>query len=147
MIAASTPVDCFEMAFEAARLAIEHMTPVMLLSDGFIANGSEPWRFPQAKDLAPIKPPFARPVGRMVWPRSSSFPMCATSAACAWAVPGMKGWQHRIGGLEKEDRTGNVSYDPVNHEKMVRLRADKVARIADTFRPSDWTAVPMKATC
>ncbi|HOP42171.1 MAG TPA: 2-oxoacid:acceptor oxidoreductase subunit alpha [Flavobacteriales bacterium] len=136
VIAASTPVDCFEMAFEAAKLAIEHMTPVMLLSDGFIANGSEPWRFPQAKDLAPIVPPFAKPVGEDGVAAEQFLPYVRDERGVRpWAVPGMKGLQHRIGGLEKEDRTGNVSYDPVNHEKMVRLRADKVARIADTFRP------------
>ncbi|MCB0794206.1 MAG: 2-oxoacid:acceptor oxidoreductase subunit alpha [Flavobacteriales bacterium] len=132
VIAASTPVDCFEMAFEAAKLAIEHMTPVILLSDGYIANGSEPWRFPQASDLSSIHPPFApkHADGEIFLPYQRD-----DRGVRPWAMPGVPGLQHRIGGLEKEDGTGNVSYDPVNHEKMVRLRSDKVARIADTFRP------------
>ncbi|MCB0790924.1 MAG: 2-oxoacid:acceptor oxidoreductase subunit alpha [Flavobacteriales bacterium] len=146
VIAASTPIDCFEMVFEAAQIALECMTPVMLLSDGYIANGAEPWRFPQAKDLGAIKPPFVPPViassdeggeKRSLFHMTEPFlPYVRDERGVRpWALPGQAGMQHRIGGLEKEDRTGNVSYDPVNHEKMVRLRADKVARIADRFKP------------
>ncbi|HRQ86205.1 MAG TPA: 2-oxoglutarate ferredoxin oxidoreductase subunit alpha, partial [Flavobacteriales bacterium] len=140
VIAASSPTDCFEMAYEAAKLAVEHMTPVILLSDGYIANGAEPWRFPEAKDLRPIIPPFAN--GSAMDPAAfhdseGKFQPYARDerGIRPWAVPGMAGLQHRIGGIEKEDKTGNISYDPKNHELMVRLRGEKVQRIADTYRP------------
>src|SRR5690606_14704120 len=133
VIAASSPTDCFEMVYEAVKLAVEHMTPVILLSDGYIANGAEPWRFPQAKDLAPIKPPFATPRDSEEGPY---LPYERDDRGVRkWAIPGMKGLQHRIGGIEKEDKTGNISYEPQNHELMVKLRAEKVQRIADTYRP------------
>ncbi len=137
VIAASTPIDCFEMAFEAVQIALEHMTPVILLTDGYIANGSEPWRFPEAKDLPEIKPNF-------IPSREAGTPGAAEAflpyarderGVRPWALPGQAGLQHRIGGIEKQDRTGNISYDPANHEKMVRLRAEKVAKIADRFKP------------
>jgi 2-oxoglutarate ferredoxin oxidoreductase subunit alpha len=137
VIAASTPIDCFEMAFEAVQLALEHMTPVILLTDGYIANGSEPWRFPAAKDLPEITPNF-------IPSREAGSPSAAEAflpyqrderGVRPWALPGQAGLQHRIGGIEKQDRTGNISYDPANHEKMVALRADKVAKIADRFKP------------
>jgi 2-oxoglutarate ferredoxin oxidoreductase subunit alpha len=137
VIAASTPIDCFEMAFEAVQLALEHMTPVILLTDGYIANGSEPWRFPEAKDLPEITPNF-------IPSREAGSPSAAEAflpyqrderGVRPWALPGQAGLQHRIGGIEKQDRTGNISYDPANHEKMVALRADKVAKIADRFKP------------
>jgi 2-oxoglutarate ferredoxin oxidoreductase subunit alpha len=137
VIAASTPIDCFDMAFEAAQIAIEHMTPVILLTDGYIANGAEPWRFPRADDLPAIVPPF-------VAARTSDSPRGGQAflpyqrderGVRPWALPGQPGLQHRIGGIEKKDLTGEVSYDPLNHERMVRLRADKVARIADRFKP------------
>lgn len=132
VIAASTPIDCFDMAFEAVQLAIEHMTPVILLTDGYIANGSEPWRFPSSKDLPEIKPPHiqARKNGDPFLPYLRD-----ERGVRPWALPGQAGLQHRIGGIEKQDKTGNISYDPENHEKMVRLRAEKVARIADRFKP------------
>ena len=140
VIAASSPTDCFEMVYEAVKLAVEHMTPVILLSDGYIANGAEPWRFPEAKDLAPIKPPFATPregKGDGTPGEAEVFLPYARDerGVRPWAIPGMKGLQHRIGGIEKEDKTGNISYDPQNHELMVKLRAEKVQRIADTYRP------------
>jgi len=149
VLAASSPTDCFEMAFEAVKLAVEHMTPVILLSDGYIANGAEPWRFPQAKDLAPIKPPFANDPARdqaAIHDAEGRFLPYARDAKGVrpWAVPGMKGLQHRIGGIEKEDRTGNISYDPKNHERMVGLRAEKVQRIADTYRPIRLDSGPEK---
>ena len=125
VLAASTPADCFEMAYEACRLSLTHMTPVILLSDGFIANGTEPWRLPDLDALPEIPitfhsdPDQFEPYGRD--PKTLSRP---------WAIPGTPGMEHRIGGLEK-DESGNVSYDTDNHEKMVLLRAEKVARVAD----------------
>lgn len=132
VIAASTPIDCFDMAFEAVQIAIEHMTPVILLTDGYIANGSEPWRYPNAKDLADITPPFIKAPNE----GDTFLPYLRDERGVRpWALPGQPGLQHRIGGIEKQDKTGNISYDPANHEKMVRLRAEKVARIADRFKP------------
>ena len=132
VIAASTPIDCFEMAFEAVQIALEHMTPVILLTDGYIANGAEPWRFPQSKDLAEITPNFIKAPndGERFLPYLRD-----ERGVRPWALPGQPGLQHRIGGIEKQDKTGNISYEPKNHELMVRLRAEKVARIADRFKP------------
>lgn len=145
VLAASSPTDCFEMAYEAVKLAVEHMTPVMLLTDGYMANGAEPWRFPKADDLRPIKPPFATPredyedteVADGEAPAPDAFLPYERDerGVRPWAIPGMKGLQHRIGGIEKEDKTGNISYDPHNHQLMVNLRAEKVNKIADTYRP------------
>jgi 2-oxoglutarate ferredoxin oxidoreductase subunit alpha len=136
VLAASSPTDCFEVVYEAARIAVEHMTPVIFLSDGYIANGAEPWRFPQAQDLQPITPPFAQP--RTDADAGPFLPYARDEKGVRpWAVPGMKGLQHRIGGIEKEDGTGNISYDPKNHERMVGLRAEKVRRIADSLPPMD----------
>ncbi len=129
VVAASTPSDCFAATFEAARIALEHMTPVILLSDGYIANGAEPWRFPSSEDLGPIRPPWAKSKegdenggAFMPYERNENY-------VRKWALPGMKGLQHRIGGLEKEDLTGNVSYDPENHQKMVDNRRKKVEAV------------------
>jgi 2-oxoglutarate ferredoxin oxidoreductase subunit alpha len=124
VIAASTPSNCFHYAFEAARIALEHMTPVLLLSDSFLANGSEPWKIPDMKDLPEIKPPIADKTEIPFLPYKRD----AETLARSWAVPGVKGLEHRIGGLEKTEK-GTVSYIPENHEKMVKLRADKVARV------------------
>jgi 2-oxoglutarate/2-oxoacid ferredoxin oxidoreductase subunit alpha len=132
VLAASSPKECFAMAYEAVRIAIEHMTPVFFLSDGYIANGAEPWKFPEAKDLKEIKAGFAKSnevtneKKYLPYKRDKNF-------VRLWATPGMEGLQHRIGGLEKEDETGNISYDPDNHEKMVKLRAAKVEKIADSI--------------
>jgi 2-oxoglutarate ferredoxin oxidoreductase subunit alpha len=132
VIAAQSPSDCFAAAFEATRIAIEHMTPVFLLTDGYIANGSEPWRFPTADSLQTITPPMATP--RTSEEEEAYLPYLRDEKLVRkWAIPGMKGLQHRIGGLEKEDLTGNVSYDSDNHEKMVKIRAAKVDKIADTI--------------
>lgn len=140
VVAASSPTDCFEMVYEAARIAVEHMTPVIFLSDGYIANGAEPWRFPQAKDLTPIEPPFATP---RTDDASPFLPYARDAKGVRpWALPGMKGLQHRIGGIEKQDGTGNISYDPKNHELMVRLRAEKVRRIVDGLPPLDLSHGP-----
>ncbi len=132
VIAASTPIDCFEMAFEAVQIAVEHMTPVILLTDGYIANGAEPWRFPRSKDLPAITPNFIK--GPNDGERFLPY-LRDERGVRPWALPGQHGLQHRIGGIEKQDKTGNISYEPKNHELMVRLRAEKVARIADRFKP------------
>ncbi|HOY28273.1 MAG TPA: 2-oxoacid:acceptor oxidoreductase subunit alpha [Flavobacteriales bacterium] len=136
VLAASSPTDCFEMAFEAVRIAVEHMTPVILLTDGYIANGAEPWQFPKARDLKPIKPPFATP--KVAGDMEKFLPYLRDEKGVRpWAIPGMAGLQHRIGGIEKEDGTGNISYDPLNHEKMVRLRAEKVRKVVENVPPLD----------
>jgi 2-oxoglutarate ferredoxin oxidoreductase subunit alpha len=112
------------------------MTPVILLTDGYIANGAEPWRFPEAKDLKPITPPFAKP--KVAGDMEKFLPYLRDeNGVRPWAIPGMAGLQHRIGGIEKEDGTGNISYEPLNHEKMVRLRADKVRKVVEGVPPLD----------
>ena len=126
VVAPSTPAECFDMAMEAFRLATKYMTPVFFLSDGYIANGSEPWRLPQEQDLADIKVEFASdPEGFQPYQRNPE------TLARPWAIPGTPGLEHRIGGIEKEDGTGNVSYNSANHEKMVNLRQQKIAGIAN----------------
>jgi 2-oxoglutarate/2-oxoacid ferredoxin oxidoreductase subunit alpha len=123
VIAASTPADCFDTAIEAARIAIIHRTPVILLSDTFLANSSEPWRLPDVSSLPAIDPDFAtNPSGFFPYARDERL-------GRPWAVPGTPGLRHRIGGLEKEDVTGNISYYSVNHAHMTRLRAERVARV------------------
>jgi 2-oxoglutarate ferredoxin oxidoreductase subunit alpha len=126
VIAASAPANCFNYAFTAAKIAVEHMTPVILLTDAYLANGSEPWKIPAIKDLPEIKPPYAD---------KNDLPFMPYKRDCeklvrSWAVPGTPGLEHRIGGLEKTIK-GTVSYIPENHEQMVKTRADKVARVAD----------------
>jgi len=127
VIAPSTPSNCFDFAFEAARLTMEHMTPVMFLSDGYLGNGSEPWKFPQMADLPEIKPPMSDLNGQQYQPYFRD----KDKLNRYWVLPGTPGLEHRIGGIEKEDVTGNVSYDPENHEKMTKIRADKIARVAN----------------
>jgi 2-oxoglutarate/2-oxoacid ferredoxin oxidoreductase subunit alpha len=130
VLAAAHPSDCFTMAFEAARLTLEHMTPVMLLSDGYIANGSTPWKIPDlARDFPQIKTKLVNPSDYtnkafLAYERDEKLTR-------PWAIPGMEGLAHRIGGLEKEQNTGNVSYDPENHEVMVHTRRQKVEKVAD----------------
>jgi 2-oxoglutarate ferredoxin oxidoreductase subunit alpha len=126
VIASSTPSDCFHFAFEAARIALEHMTPVLLLSDSYLANGTEPWRIPEMKDLPKINPPFAVKTEMPFLPYKRDEEKLARS----WAIPGTVGLEHRIGGLEKTVK-GTVSYVPENHELMVKLRAEKVERVAN----------------
>ena len=128
VIAASTPGECFFAAIEASRIALKYRTPVFLLSDAYLANGSEPWLLPDVASLPDISVPFATEPNHEdeFWP----YVRDETTLARQWAVPGTPGLEHRIGGLEKEDGTGNVSYDPDNHDHMVRLRARKVAGIA-----------------
>ena len=130
VVAASTPSDCFKYAFEAARIALEHMTPVILLTDGYLANGSEPWRIPNTDSLPHINPPFADKKELPFMPYKRN---CDTLAR-SWAVPGTPGLEHRIGGLEKTLK-GTVSYIPENHEMMVNFRADKVARVVSKIPP------------
>jgi len=128
VLAASTPGNCFYMAIEAARIALKYRTPVFLLSDAYLANGAEPWLIPSVADLPDISPTFTTEP-----PEDGTFLPYARdpeTLARPWAVPGTPALEHRIGGLEKQDLTGNVSYDPDNHDLMVRLRAQKVAGIA-----------------
>ncbi len=128
VIAAATPADCFQAAYEAARIALHYMTPVILLSDAFLANGTDLWRIPDPETLPPITPPFATEQHKH---NGTFYPYWRNEHGVRpWAIPGMSGFEHRIGGLEKEHITGNVSYDPANHEHMVRLRAAKIERIA-----------------
>ncbi len=126
IVAAQSPADCFEMAFEACRIALEHMVPVVLLTDGYLANGAEPWRLPDVSKLPDIKTRFHQEAdGFLPYARDPE------TLARPWAKPGTTGLEHRIGGLEKEDGTGNVSYDATNHEFMCRTRQEKVDRIAN----------------
>jgi len=128
ILASSSPSDCFETAVEACRIALQHMTPVILLSDGYIANGSEPWKFPTANDIAPIKTQLVNNTDSI----EEYLPYLRDkNLVRSWAIPGMKNLEHRVGGLEKEDISGNVSYDPDNHEHMVKTRQAKVDKIAD----------------
>lgn len=132
VIAASGPADCFEVALEAWRIAVRFMTPVMLLTDGYIANGSEPWRIPDVASLPKleIKHPGPLKEGETFLPYERN-----ERLARPWALPGTPSLEHRIGGLEKQDITGNVSYDPLNHEHMVHTRAQKVANVAKDYPP------------
>jgi 2-oxoglutarate ferredoxin oxidoreductase subunit alpha len=129
VVAAATPSDCFNAVYEAVRIAVQHMTPVILLSDGYIANGAEPWRYPKTAELPSITVNFKR---RLEDGEQKFMPYQRNEKGVRdWVVPGTPGLEHRIGGLEKEDITGNVSYDPENHQRMVKLRQEKVDRIAD----------------
>ncbi len=127
IIAAQSPSDCFYAAFEAFQIAVKYMTPVIMLSDGYLGNGSEPWRVPNIDDLPKI------PVNHDIKPEGFQPYSRDEHMARPWALPGSKGLAHRIGGLEKEDITGKVSYDPMNHEKMVQIRAAKVAKVAESI--------------
>lgn len=129
ILAAATPSDCFNGIYEAFKIAVNHMTPVIYLSDGYIANGAEPWRFPKSDDLAPIPVKFKKDLEE---DEETFFPYQRDeNLVRPWAVPGTPGLEHRIGGLEKQNITGNVSYDPENHQVMVKIRQEKVDRIAD----------------
>ena len=131
VVAAATPSDCFDAIYEAVRIAVEHMTPVIFLSDGYIANGAEPWRYPEAENLPPIHVEFKKELGHeevtfQPYKRDENL-------VRPWAIPGTAGLEHRIGGLEKENITGNVSYDPENHQLMVKIRQEKVDKIANNI--------------
>lgn len=126
ILAAANPADCFDVAIEAFRIAVRHMTPVFMLTDGYIANGAEPWRIPRFEDLESIEVKHpSDPAGFLPYSRDEA------TLGRPWAIPGTPGLEHRLGGLEKQEGTGAVSYDPENHERMCRLRAEKVERIAD----------------
>jgi 2-oxoglutarate ferredoxin oxidoreductase subunit alpha len=129
VISTATPSDCFEVTIEACRIALQHMVPVMLLSDGYIANGAEPWKFPKASDIAPIEVKFKTSLDEgetkyLPYKRNEKL-------VRPWVTPGTPGLMHRLGGLEKQHETGNVSYDPENHEFMIKMRAAKVEKVAD----------------
>jgi 2-oxoglutarate ferredoxin oxidoreductase subunit alpha len=133
IVAASSPADCFDYVIEAVRIALQYMTPVFFMSDGYIANGAEPWKLPDVEKLPKIK---------IEHPTTSQGPFLPfvrdeKTLARPWALPGTPGLEHRIGGIEKADRTGNVSYDPENHHKMTVLRHEKIKRIADTIPPAE----------
>jgi 2-oxoglutarate/2-oxoacid ferredoxin oxidoreductase subunit alpha len=140
IVAAFSPAHCFFAALEAARIAVTYRTPVILLSDGYLANGAEPWRLPAVEDLPRISVDLATAPNRTTpdgepafWP----YVRDPETLARAWALPGTPGLMHRIGGLEKQDGSGNVSYDPANHERMVHIRAEKVARVARSLPELD----------
>ena len=143
VLAACTPGDCFEAAYEAARIAVEHMTPVLLLSDGYLGNGSEPWPVPDADALPPITVRFAAPETAPM-EGDTFLPYVRDDATLArpWALPGTAGLEHRIGGIEKDARTGGVSYDPANHQLMTDLRAEKVRRVARSIAPVEVAGDP-----
>lgn len=129
IVAPATPADCFDAAFEASRIALEHMVPVYYLSDGYLGNGSEPWKFPQQKDLKPIRVRFEPPRNGEA---AKFLPYLRNeNGVRSWAIPGTAGIEHRVGGLEKQENTGDVSYDPDNHQRMTDLRQAKVDKIAD----------------
>lgn len=130
VVAPASPTDCFTMAFEAARIAIEHMTPVILLSDAFIGNGSSAWRIPEADEYPAIKPPYL-PQERIDAGGWRPYERREDNKVRYWAIPGTEGATHRLGGLEKDYKTGAISTDALNHEKMVYTRREKIARIAD----------------
>src|SRR6201984_720886 len=124
VLAPSTPGDCFWIAVEASRIALKYMIPVIVLSDGYLANGAEPWRIPKVEDIPGIQVKLTTdPEGFLPYKRDPK------TLARPWAIPGTPGLEHRIGGIEKQDVTGNVNYEPMNHEKMVRIRAAKVEGI------------------
>src|SRR5690606_31337166 len=125
-VAACSPHDCFDAVYEACRISVQHMTPVILLSDGYIANGAEPWRFPQSSDLPEVRVPFKKELEE----NEEAFQpyLRNENLVRPWVVPGTPGLEYRMGGLEKEDITGNVSYDPENHQLMVKIREEKVEK-------------------
>jgi 2-oxoglutarate ferredoxin oxidoreductase subunit alpha len=129
IVAARSPSHCFDAAIEAVRIALKYRTPVILLTDGYLANGAEPWLLPDVNALPDLSFEFASEPNHdgVFWPYERD----PETLARPWAIPGTPGLMHRIGGIEKQDGTGNVNYDPDNHEHMVHLRADKVARIAN----------------
>ena len=137
IVAPATASDCFWVAIEAWRIAIKYRTPVIFLSDGYLGMGSEPWLVPDVSDLPRIDPDFATDPSTF-----KPYARDPQTLARPWAIPGTPGLEHRIGGLEKSDITGNVSYDPANHDKMVRLRAEKIARIAQDIPPTQVNGDP-----
>ncbi len=142
IVSASTPSDCFATVYEAAKIAVQHMTPVICLTDGYIANGAEPWKFPTSADLEEIKVNFKKQLDEgeeklLPYQRDEKL-------SRPWAIPGTPGLEHRIGGLEKQDITGNVSYDPDNHQHMVNVRQAKVDKLADYIPEQKLDSGPAK---
>ncbi len=133
VVAPSTPSNCFDYVIEAVRIALKYMCPVFFLSDGYLANGSEPWKLPEISKLPKIQVTHPQTSDEAFLP----YVRDEKTLARGWAVPGTKGLEHRIGGIEKADRTGNVSYDPLNHHRMTELRREKIARIADDIPPAE----------
>jgi 2-oxoglutarate ferredoxin oxidoreductase subunit alpha len=132
ILAAATPADCFAMAFEAVRIAVRYMTPVILLTDGYLANGAEPWLLPDTDTLPDVPVRFrSDPAGFFPYLRDEE------TLSRPWVVPGTPGLEHRVGGLEKDYLTGNVSYAPTNHEQMIRVRARKIAGITREIPPTE----------
>lgn len=130
VIAATSPTNCFDAAYMVAKIALEHMTPVVLLTDAFIANGSAAWKLPDLDEYPAIKPPYVTPEMAETW---TPFQRNEKSGARYWAVPGTEGFMHRIGGLEKSNETGVISTEPENHQKMTLLRQAKIEKIADSI--------------
>lgn len=142
VIAAATPSDCFSAVYESIRIAVRHMTPVIFLSDGYIANGSEPWRFPVSADLPPFEPDFKTELGHG---EDKFQPYLRNEYLVrSWVIPGTPALEHRIGGLEKQNITGNVSYDPDNHQLMVKIRQEKVDKIAELIPAQQLDSGPEK---
>lgn len=142
VISASTPSDCFAAVYEAVRISVQHMTPVIFLSDGYIANGAEPWKFPTSDQLAPIEVNFKKELGHgeekfMPYQRDEKL-------VRPWAIPGTPGLEHRVGGLEKQNITGNISYEPENHQLMVKIRQEKVDKVADYIPEQKLDSGPQK---
>jgi 2-oxoglutarate ferredoxin oxidoreductase subunit alpha len=140
VVAPATPADCFDTALEAVRIAVKYRTPVVILSDGYLANGSEPWRIPAVDQLPRLRDDFKFAIGNVVVDGSAGAPFLPfqrdpETLARPWAVPGTPGLEHRIGGIEKADGSGSISYDPDNHDKMVRLRQAKIDGIAADIPP------------
>ena len=135
LIAAATPGDCFYAAYEASRIALKYMTPVVLLTDGYLANGSEPWKIPDVESLDSIDIEFAEGVkdGEEFFPYKRN----EETLSRPWAIPGVPGLEHRVGGLEKAENTGHVSYDPDNHHRMVELRQEKINRIQNDIAQTE----------
>ena len=135
VIAAATPGDCYYTAYEACRMAVKYMTPVMMLSDGYLVNGSEPWIIPNPDEMNDFDAGFVKE--NLTDEQYLPYKRNKETLARGWAIPGTKGLEHRIGGIEKQDVTGNVNYDSDNHEKMVQIRAQKVANIANELPPTE----------
>jgi 2-oxoglutarate ferredoxin oxidoreductase subunit alpha len=138
IVSAYSPGSCFWAAIESARIALKYMTPVILLSDGYLANGAEPWRIPAVEKLPDISLQFASQpnAGEDFWPYLRD----DETLARPWAIPGTPGLEHRVGGLEKADGTGNISYDPDNHQLMTQLRAAKIKAIEEDIDPLEFDA-------
>ncbi|HEX6192902.1 MAG TPA: 2-oxoacid:acceptor oxidoreductase subunit alpha [Chitinophagaceae bacterium] len=142
IVSASTPADCFEAVYEAVRIAVQHMTPVIFLSDGYIANGAEPWKFPQSDQLPAIPVKFKTELGH--GEEKLQPYLRDEKLARPWAIPGTPGLEHRIGGLEKQNITGNVNYEPENHQLMVKIRQEKVDKIAEYISEQKLDSGPEK---